>query len=117
MTKPPRFPGQASPYATFFVTASTWQRREVFRSERMARLFIETLYHYRQQGVYTLHEFTIMPDHFHVLVSPALGVQIAAAVQKIKGGFSYRAGKETGSRMEIWQRGFTDHGIRMNRTT
>jgi putative transposase len=51
----------------------------------MARLFIETLYHYRQQGVYTLHEFTIMPDHFHVLVSPALGVQIAAAVQKIKG--------------------------------
>jgi putative transposase len=114
MTKPPRFPGQASPYATFFVTASTWQRREVFRSERMARLFIETLYHYRQQGVYTLHEFTIMPDHFHVLVSPALGVQIAAAVQKIKGGFSYR---ETGSRMEIWQRGFTDHGIRMNRTT
>jgi putative transposase len=28
--------------------------------------------------------------------------------QLIKGGFSYRAGKELGFRGEIWQRGFSD---------
>jgi putative transposase len=34
------------------------------------------------------------------------------AVQFIKGGFSYRAKKELGSNLEIWQRGFSDHRIR-----
>jgi len=34
------------------------------------------------------------------------------AVQFIKGGFSYRAKKELGSNMEIWQKGFSDHRIR-----
>jgi putative transposase len=34
------------------------------------------------------------------------------AVQFLKGGFSYRAKKELGSSMEIWQRGFSDHRIR-----
>jgi len=34
------------------------------------------------------------------------------AVQFIKGGFSYRAKKELGSNMEVWQKGFQDHRIR-----
>jgi putative transposase len=34
------------------------------------------------------------------------------AVQFIKGGFSFRAKKELGSNLGIWQTGFSDHRVR-----
>lgn len=33
-------------------------------------------------------------------------------MQFIKGGFSYRARKELGVNLEIWERGYVDHRIR-----
>jgi putative transposase len=51
-----------------------------------------------------------MPDHIHVLLTPKTSLE--KAVQFIKGGFSYRAKKELGSNMEVWQKGFSDHRIR-----
>ncbi len=94
---------------TYFVTASTWQRRALFNNPRWAELFLETLHSYRGKG-YLLHEYVLMPDHFHVLITPS--VTLERAVQFIKGGFSFRAKKELGTSMEIWQRGFSDHRIR-----
>jgi putative transposase len=94
---------------TYMVTSATWERRSLFRNERWARLLIDTLYHYRGSA-YLLHEFVIMPDHFHILLTPKTSLE--KAVQFIKGGFSYRAKKELGSNMEIWQKGFSDHRIR-----
>src|SRR5207249_2275731 len=55
-------------------------------------------------------EFVIMPDHVHVLLTPLSSLE--KIVQFIKGGFSYRAKKELGSNMEVWQKGFSDHRIR-----
>jgi putative transposase len=94
---------------TYMITSSTWERRELFRNERWAKLLIDTLYHYRGTA-YLLHEFVIMPDHVHILLAPLTSLE--KAVQFIKGGFSYRAKKELGSNMEIWQKGFQDHRIR-----
>jgi putative transposase len=91
------------------VTTETWQRRALFRNEHWADLFINTLYHYRSSA-YVLHEFVIMPDHIHVLITPSASIE--KAVQFIKGGFSFRAKKELESNMEIWQKGFQDHRIR-----
>ena len=94
---------------TYMVTSSTWERRSLFRNERWARLFIDTLRHYGESA-YLVHEFVVMPDHFHILLTPKTSVE--KAVQFIKGGFSYRAKKELGSNMEVWQKGFSDHRIR-----
>jgi putative transposase len=94
---------------TYMVTSSTWERRILFQAEPWAKLLIDTLYHYRGSA-YLLHEFVIMPDHFHALISPLTSLE--KAVQFIKGGFSYRAKKELGSNMEVWQKGFQDHRIR-----
>jgi putative transposase len=94
---------------TYMVTSATWERRSLFRNERRARLFIGTLYHHRESA-YLLHEFVIMPDHFHALLTPKTSLE--KAVQFIKGGFSYRAKKELGSNVEVWQKGFSDHRIR-----
>ena len=94
---------------TYFVTSQTWMRRELFRNPGWARLFMETMQSYRPDK-YLLHEFVLMTDHFHLLITPQASLE--KAVQFIKGGFSYRAKKELGSNMEVWQRGFSDHRIR-----
>jgi putative transposase len=94
---------------TYMVTSSTWERRALFHNERWARLLLDTLYHYRGSA-YLLDEFVIIPDHIHVLIAPLTTLE--KAVQFIKGGFSYRAKKELGSNMEVWQTGFQDHRIR-----
>jgi putative transposase len=94
---------------TYMVTTSIWERRALFRNERWARLLIDTLYKYRASA-YLLHEFVVMPDHIHVLLTP--NTSLEKAVQFIKGGFSYRTKKEIGSNMEVWQKGFSDHRIR-----
>ncbi len=91
------------------VTTETWGRRSLFNNDRCAQLLIDTLYHYRGTA-YFLHEFAIMHDHIHVLMTPSTSLE--KAVQFIKGGFSFRAKKELGSNMEVWQKGFQDHRIR-----
>ncbi|HVP56405.1 MAG TPA: transposase [Candidatus Eisenbacteria bacterium] len=97
---------------TFFVTATTRGRRSIFRTEPMTHLFLDTLQRYRAQGNYQLHEFILMPDHFHVLLTPAPDIPLEKAVQLIKGGFSFRAKKELGSNSEIWGTGYTDHRVK-----
>ncbi|HWR36866.1 MAG TPA: transposase [Clostridia bacterium] len=94
---------------TYFVTAQTWQRRPLFLARPWASLFIETLLHYRPSA-YLLHEFVLMPEHFHLLISPVGTLE--KSIQFIKGGFSFRAKRELGSNMEVWQKSFTDHRIR-----
>ncbi|MGC2477227.1 MAG: transposase, partial [Candidatus Sulfotelmatobacter sp.] len=94
---------------TYMITSSTWGRRALFSREVWANLMIDTLYRYHGSA-YLLHEFVIMPDHIHVLLTPTTSLE--KAVQFIKGGFSYRAKKELGSNLEVWQKGFLDHRIR-----
>jgi putative transposase len=94
----------------YFVTASTFQRRELFRKEPMARLFVDVLFHYRDKKNYLLHEFVLMPDHFHLLLSPSLSLE--RSLQLIKGGFSYRAKREVQQSGEIWQPSYYDRRVR-----
>jgi len=72
-----------------------------------AELFLETLQQYRREGHYKLHAFVVMPDHIHLLLTPQ-GITIERAMGLIKGGFSHRMG----SKLPVWQRGFTDHRVR-----
>jgi putative transposase len=94
---------------TYFVTANTWQRRAVFQKSSWAHLFLNTLHSYRGRA-YLLHEYVLMPEHFHILLTPMESLE--RAVQFLKGGFSFRAKKELESSLEVWQRGFSDHRIR-----
>jgi putative transposase len=49
---------------------------------------VQVLLSYREQHKYLLHEFVLMPDHFHLLITPTLTLE--RALQLIKGGFSFR---------------------------
>ena len=107
MAAPPR--GNTG-HGCYFVTASTAQKRSLFQSERLATLFLDVLLHYRAQEKYLLHEFVLMPDHFHLLITPT--VTLERSLQLIKGGFSFRAKRELGFGGEIWQSSFYDRRVR-----
>ena len=100
---------------TFFITSVTYGRRNLLQSERMAALFMDCLAKNCQQHRFLLHEFVVMPDHVHLLITPASRVTLQKAVQFIKGGFSYHASKELHFHFEIWQPGYTNHAIRDRR--
>ena len=97
---------------TYFITASTFEKKCILQSERMAGLLINVFSHYQQQGKYQLHEFVVMPNHFHILITPLYPVTLEKAVQLTKGGFSYRVKKELGIEEEIWQTSFYDRRVR-----
>ena len=80
----------------------------IFRRDATALLMIDTLAHYRDQGKFLLHEFVIMPDHLHALLTPAEEISLERVMQFIKGGFSFRLKQ----RKPIWQPSFTNHRIR-----
>jgi putative transposase len=77
----------------------------------LATLFLDLLKADREKERYKVHEMVLMPDHFHAMLTPAFEVSLEKAVQSIKGGFSYRAKKETGTNIEIWQSGYNSHNI------
>ena len=95
---------------TFFITSSTWEKRGLLQSARAASLLIDVLYHYREQRKYLLHEFVIMPDHFHVLITVGVEMNVEKAVQFMKGGFAFRAGRELGFRARFGRRDFRKSG-------
>ena len=100
------------PHGTHFVTFSIWQRRRLFIIEPYVRLFLKTLYGYRRQGRFELHAFVVMPEHVHLLLTPATDITLERSIQFIKGGYSHALGVELARKGEVWQRGFTDHRIR-----
>jgi putative transposase len=74
----------------------------------MADLLVEVLRSYVKAGKFTVHDFVIMPNHIHLLMTIPGALSLEGAMQLIKGNFSFRANKELGFKGEIWQRGFSD---------
>ncbi len=101
-------PTRATSHGTFFISTQTYNRRRLFQTPATAELLIDTLQHYRREGNYKLHAFVVMPDHFHLLLTPKDDITLERTIMLIKGGFSHRLA----SKLPVWQRGFTDHRIR-----
>jgi REP-associated tyrosine transposase len=101
-----------APGTSYFVTTKCWQSCTVFQVRQNAEILIEVLFHYRDRNSYLLHEFVVMPDHLHLMLTPSPTTSLEKAVQFIKGGSSYQIRKARNQKMEIWQVGFHDWTIR-----
>jgi len=95
---------------TYALTTVTYERRALFSRTANAELLIQTIFHYRDEGRYRLHAFVVMPEHLHVLLTPAPNQTIERCAQCIKGGFSHEFKKKFGG--QVWQAGFHEHRIR-----
>ena len=91
--------------STYFVTANVFEKRSLFQVENIARLLIEILLDYRSQKKYLLHEFVVMPDHFHLILTPT-GITLERAIQFVKGGFSFQLNKKLQAERVVWQPAF-----------
>jgi len=96
--------------STYAITILTYQRRSHFQRTTNAELFIATLFRYRDQGKFQLHGFAVMPDHVHVLITPAIDQSTSRCIQLIKGGYSFVVREQSPG--EIWHSGYHEHRIR-----
>jgi putative transposase len=82
--------------------------RCLLQSERSAGLLIDILRSLVAERNFKLHDFVIMPDHVHLLLTVDEGMTVEKAMQLVKGRFSYCMGKELGFNGEVWQKGFSE---------
>ncbi|MEI9977542.1 MAG: transposase [Edaphobacter sp.] len=96
--------------STYAITILTFQRHRHFQRTANAELFITTLFQHRDKNRFQLHGFVVMPDHVHVLITPAANESTAKCIQYIKGGYSFAARQQSPG--EIWHTGYHEHRIR-----
>ena len=94
------------PAGTYFITIDSWAGRQLFKGE-VAEILADQLVQCRAKGYFLVHEFCVMPNHLHVLLTPAESSTLEKAVQMIKGGASYRVGKQR-KLPALWQDGYHD---------
>ncbi len=93
---------------TYFITAVTASRRRLFQVETNALLLLDVLQEQRNKKRLSLHTFVIMPDHIHLLLTPAPDISLEKAMQYIKGNFSFRLK----SKMGVWERSYDSRRIK-----
>src|SRR5258706_1035137 len=55
-----------------------------------------------------VHEFVVMPDHVHFLITPSAEHSLEKCMQFIKGGFSFRANRELSFPGDVWSAGYNE---------
>ena len=85
--------------------------RRLLQSERNTNLLIDVLRSLVAERKFELHDFVVMPDHLHLLLTIYDGMTIEKAMQLIKGRFSHRLSQEFGYLGEVWQRGFAEEQV------
>ena len=91
---------------------ATSERRFLLQSDRFCDPLLDVLRDNRLKKRFAIHEFVFMPNHVHLLLTPAPDVPLEKSIQFIKGGFSFRAGRKLNFSGEVWQKGFNEHRIR-----
>jgi putative transposase len=102
---------RTSPGSTYFVTTKAWQNVSVFQVSQMAEVVISKIVEYRDRENYLLHEFVLMPNHLHLILTPTESVSLEKAIQLIKGGSSHEIYRVRGNKMQIWQSGFHESRV------
>ena len=74
--------------------------RALLQSERNVMLFIDVLRSYVKAKKFQVHDFVVMPDHVHLLITVNGDMTIEKAVQFVKGGFSFRLKRK----QDMWER-------------
>ena len=72
------------PNLVHYVTAVTYDRVPVFRSDHACSLFIDALATTKTKEPFKLIGYVVMPDHFHLLANP-LCLDISVIVGRLKG--------------------------------
>jgi putative transposase len=106
-----RLAHNTKPGWTYFVTTNSFQSTFLFQVQQTAEIIISKILEYRDRKTYLLHDFVLMPNHLHLILTPAPVVSLEKAMQLIKGGSSHEIRRVRENRMEIWQAGFHESSV------
>jgi putative transposase len=95
----------------YFVTTDTWQRHQLVQKAELARIVLDQIFECGKRGFYKLHAFVLMPEHLHMLITPAEEASLEKALTMIQGGSSFRIGKELNYQFPIWFSGYYDRWL------
>jgi REP-associated tyrosine transposase len=97
---------------TYFVTASAYMKQHLFQRQESAALLVSTIFKYRDAGEFLIHEFVVMPNHIHLLLSVDDDHAIGRAMQMVKGGFSHALREAALKSSAVWQPSYYEHRVR-----
>ncbi|HKW45210.1 MAG TPA: transposase [Candidatus Eremiobacteraceae bacterium] len=93
---------------SFFITATLKNHRRDFLDARLAQYACGVFRKHRDDGLFYLYAFCVMPDHFHLYLRLRnSGRHLSHIVGSVKAGISRGACPKV-----YWQRGFWDRAIR-----
>lgn len=102
----------------YFVTIVSFERRRIFLDPRIARATLDCLFELRQEMLFNLYCYCLMPDHIH-LMPDHIHALIGAGESNKTTGEILGAFKSLSTRAywqwcegKLWQRQFFDHVIR-----
>jgi REP element-mobilizing transposase RayT len=101
-----------SPYAIFFLTMCSLNKKAIFVDNGLNNKIIDTLKEEKNRVGHSIYVYCLMPDHLHLLASP-LGTRIP--ITQLMGGISSKATRllwNYGFSGKIFQRSFYDHVVR-----
>lgn len=97
---------------TYFITASAYMHQNLFQRTETAELLLGTIFRHRDANEYSVHEFVVMPNHLHLLITVGDGHSVGRAMQLIKGGFSHAIGQAGMKLKAVWQPSYYEHRVR-----
>ncbi|MGH9452329.1 MAG: transposase [Terriglobia bacterium] len=83
-----------------FLTASTYRRNPVFRSERFRCCFVQRL----EEMHFLLVGWVLMPEYFHLLIRPEPAETTPAIMKALKEASAKRPAADTTRGRRLWRR-------------
>jgi putative transposase len=87
-------------------------QQNLFQRAEVAELMVATFLKYRDAEEFELHEYVVMPNHVHLLLSLGNEKQLSGVIQLIKGGFSHSLRTRGIVFRQVWQQRYHDRRVR-----
>ena len=88
--------------APYHVTSRTNNKIRVFANNLGRKIMLMTLEHSKEKYTFSLHNFCIMSNHIHLLITPAKGTSLSKIIQWIKTNSAKRWNYIHGSKDHLW---------------
>jgi putative transposase len=96
---------------THFITIPTFHRKRLFQNQRFGDLLAETLMQCCKQQKILLHDYVIMPDHVHLLITIQQGTTVADVVHLVQSGLEEELSRQYGYAGEVWAHPYRDQPL------
>jgi putative transposase len=97
--------------ATYLITAPTFHRKRVFQNQRFGEVLTQILMRCREQQHFLLHDYVIMPDHAHLLLTTSADAEPGSIVKRFQQAVVDELFRDFGYSGEIWGAALSERRI------